>query len=238
MLNKKIEAWVAIISHQRSSNVTKMSQKIGNATWYVGEGEGERYRWAGAEFVSESGGLCRSRNAALEDAFDRNLPCIQLSDDLSRIKFANNDKKAVPISFNDAAKKVLQEMKDRGAFYGGAAPTDNAYFFHPEKPVSENLFIVGDFTVVLPSPPRFDESLRLKEDYDFTLQHLTEYGKVARCNFILASFAHRKNAGGAVHYRTSELEQKTIQQLKTKWPGCIKDNAKRPDEVLMRWKRQ
>ena len=227
MLNKNIGAWVSIISHKRSSNVSKMSQKIGNATWYVGEGEGERYKWAGAEFVNESGGLCRSRNVALEDAFDRGVPCIQLSDDLSKMKFVDNDKKSSAISFNDASKKILQEMKDR-----------NAYFFRPEKPVSENLFIVGDFIAILPTPIRFDESLRLKEDYDFTLQHLTEYGKVARCNFILSSFAHRKNPGGAVHYRTSELEQKTIQQLKDKWPGCFKDNAKRADEVLMRWKKR
>jgi hypothetical protein len=60
-----------------------------------------------------------------------------------------------------------------------------------------------------------------------------KYGSIARCNAVLATFAHRTNKGGACDYRTSELEQTTIKQLKDKWPGMLKDNPKRKDEILL-----
>ena len=87
--------------------------------------------------------------------------------------------------------------------------------------------------MVKPTGLRFDPEIRLKEDYDYTLQHIERHGGTVRYGKYLATFKHYKNAGGAVSYRTEQLEQKTIAQLKTKWPGCFADNPKRPNEILM-----
>ena len=77
--------------------------------------------------------------------------------------------------------------------------------------------------------------MTLKEDYDYTCQHLARYGLVARCDLILAEFAHRSNAGGAVAYRTGERERDMIRHLMKKWPGKFRMNPKRANEVIMRW---
>jgi len=76
----------------------------------------------------------------------------------------------------------------------------------------------------------------LKEDYDYTLQHLRAYGQVARLNRIMPTFRHRSNAGGAVAYRTPDLEVQAIAYLRAKWGDCIRPNTRRPHEVLLRWK--
>jgi hypothetical protein len=236
MLNKKTGCFHAVISHKRPQNVAAMGALIGNATWFVGAGEAQAYRDAGAEFVVEGGGLCASRNAALDHAFAIGAPCVELSDDLKKLQIAipNGQKNvAGSLSFAEAVTLMRRRLDDFGFKYGGVAPTANPYFFHANRPVSTNLFVVGDFIIVAPSEPRFDENMRLKEDYDFTLQHMRAYGGVVRSNDILASFLHRTNAGGACAVRTSALEQESIAYLKQKWPGAIRDNSRRPDEILL-----
>merc|ERR1711924_299925 len=75
---------------------------------------------------------------------------------------------------------------------------------------SRHHFILGDFFVVdKKSPVRFDESLTLKEDYDFTAAHLRKYGSVLRCNRLTFCAKHYKNAGGAATMRDAKgLEER------------------------------
>ena len=50
-------------------------------------------------------------------------------------------------------------------------------------------------------------------------------------------FKHYTNKGGVVEYRNPETEQKNIRRLKKKWPNFVKDNSKRDNEILIRWKK-
>ena len=51
-------------------------------TWIVGKGEAGDYRAGGAVNVVEGGGLCASRNMAIDLAAKAGKTCVQLSDDL------------------------------------------------------------------------------------------------------------------------------------------------------------
>lgn len=238
MLRKDLgNVWLSIISCNRPENVKKMEDLVGPASWYVGHGEKKTYK--DATRVVDSGLLCESRNAALDDAFKKKVPCVELSDDLSRVRIVKTVAKDVTRLKDIDLKKAVEYMQRLGKRYGvklvGVAPTTNLFFFNEKRKYSFKNFIVGDFIMVFPSDLRFDCDISLKEDYDFTLQHLKTFGKVLRCNDVFAYFSHRKNKGGAVRYRTSELEQSTIEYLKKKWPGHITDNARRPNEILMKW---
>lgn len=203
-------------------------------TWYVGECELDFYELEGAGHVVEAGGLMQARNHAIDDAQAQGAWSVQLSDDLYKLENADE---STPLSVEGAAKAIVAASICQGAHYAGVAPTANKFFYSALRPISEHLFIVGDFIAISPETPlRFDTNLRLKEDYDYTLQHLETYGTVCRCNYILASFRHRSNKGGAVSYRTPEAEQEAISYLKTKWGDNIRDNAKRPNEILMKWR--
>jgi hypothetical protein len=225
--------YVSVISHKRSDNVKRMTELCGKATWYVGAGEAAEYKKAGAKRVVESGKLCRSRNAAMDDGFEECDYVVELSDDLKRLSLAKNKKDQEPLTFDGAVTSMMNQSKRTGARLMGCAPTANLFYFDPKKKVTTNAFIVGDFIAIKKTKLRFDEDMRLKEDYDYTLQHINQFGAVARLNDIMATFLHRTNTGGACDYRTSKLEQEAISQLKTKWPGLVRDNPRRPDEILL-----
>ena len=193
MIRDDLRAYVGIISHQRSQNVQAMEALVGAATWFVGAGEGDEYRDQGATQVIESGGLCRSRNAILEEAWGKGYAGLELSDDLKGIKEAymtkDGKKKARDVSFETAVDSMHDALFQTGAMMAGVAPTGNPFYWDPAKPIHPKAFIV---------------------------------------------FSHRTNSGGAVAARTPELEQEMIDFLKKKWgTSVIKDNTKRPDEILL-----
>lgn len=226
--------YVAVISARRPSSVPLIERRLPSPpTWYVAEGEAESYRKAGATHVVEAGALTKARNQAIEDAFAQDAWCLQISDDLTHCHKALSKKEKVEITVWQAVKELKNEMIKNKARFGGVAPTANEFYFSPVKPVKTCAFIVGDFILIAPSKPRFDETMRLKEDYQLTLDHLVAYGRVCRCDSLLLKFKHRDNPGGAVTYRTPELEQQTIRQLKKKYKGLIKDNPRRPNEILL-----
>lgn len=228
--------YVSIISARRPQAVKLIQERLPiPATWYVAEGESDSYKQQSKTpiAVKETGPLTRSRNQALIDAFAQNAWCLQLSDDIIKCHRAINKKEKVEISIWQAVLELKAEMERTRAKLGGVAPTANEFYFNPLKPIKTSAFIVGDFLLIAPSKPRFDESLRLKEDYQLTLDHLKMYGRVCRADRLLVGFKHRDNAGGAVAYRTPELEQETIRYLKSRYPGMVKDNPRRKNEILL-----
>ena len=233
--------WFAVISHQRPNNVGRTTKRIGPATWYVGDDSREvwAYQYTGAASVIPAGKLCRARNMALEDAFNQDLTCVQVSDDMARCCYlettADGKKLKRPlISFAEALDIVYQQLQQSSYYLGGGAPNDFIAWNYYKNPVVNNGFILGDFVVVKPNPLRFDEALLLKEDYDYTAQHFKTFGGVVRCNRVMVDFNHRINSGGAVASRSIETEQRSIEHLKKKWGAWIKDNPRSPYEVLLK----
>ena len=238
MIRTDLKCHLGIFSCGRPDNVTPTQDIVGDATWYVGDGEQAAYEAAGAAHVVESGGLCESRNQALADGWEHGMPSLIMSDDIRKCQkaYVNDEdkKKAVPISFAAVVGRMHDALFETGAMLAGVAPTANPFYWNPKRSTHSCAFIVGDLNLVKPCKLFFDIRFKLKEDYDYTLAHLTDYGRVARCDDMLVTFAHKSNAGGAVAVRTPELEQKMIALLRKKWGGgVIKDNTKRPDEILL-----
>jgi hypothetical protein len=230
-----MEYQVAVISHARAKNVQKIQQYAPEAIWYVGYGEEQNYLDAGAQKVIEAGNLIDSRNRALDDAHTQNKACVEISDDLGGLQIYEPTGLRT-VTLHEVVTLMEKIATKIGAKLAGVAPTANTFYVNLEQPIKTQHFILGDLIWVAPSTPRFDTALKLKEDYDFTAQHITTYGLVARIDPIIAKFAHRTNAGGAVEYRTVEKEQEAIAILKAKWGNAIVDNPRRPNEILFKGK--
>jgi hypothetical protein len=226
----------SVISARRPENVPLMQERTGvNLTWYVTEGDVQDYEAAGASDVVVGGAISESRNKAIDDAQQLGKPCVELSDDFKRVR-RKEVNEVVDLTVQQAADEIWAEMNNLGARLGGCAPTSNAYWSDTNKPVNLTGFVVGDFIVIHPETPlRFDETMTLKEDYDYTAQQLRAHKLVARCDLILAEFAHRSNKGGAVAYRTPAKEREMILHLMHKWPNKFRLNPKRDNEIIMRW---
>jgi hypothetical protein len=173
---------------------------------------------------------------AILNARALNKYCVEMSDDIVKLEFALNKKDKAPISFKSVVKSMVSTLEEFDLHLAGVAPTNNPYFYNPNKPIQTDKFIVGDLICVSPNTDLlFDENLKLKEDYDYTLQHLHKYSGIVRLDYILASFKHYTNKGGAVDFRNEEREQTAIKYLKEKWQTDVRDNTKRPNEILLKW---
>jgi hypothetical protein len=233
---------LAIISTNRPHNVEFMQSMCAphECHWYVNAGEYEAYQQAGAHFVNECAlNICHARNAAIKDADDHGVPCIQISDDLRNIKNIFIDESgAKKWQFIDVLRVcdlLIFELKGLGLFYGGVAVSSNPLNYNGED-VSTNKLIVNDFICLMPGAGLFDENLALKEDYDMSIRQLLGCGGIVRLNNILCDFPHRQNKGGANDYRNDSTEAEATKKLIAKWPNFVRMNPRRPGQVLLNYK--
>lgn len=226
-------------------------------TWYVDADSLKDYKALGLKAVV-GGKLTAARNKALQDAQRLGKVCVQCSDDISAWEYregpsakvrsddamnaAHSAARRFIVSPVAAARFVLAKMRAADGpkpMLGGVYPLGSCARTFCGDAFGRRHFIIGDFFVVEPgSKVRFDEEMRLKEDYDFTCGHLKAYGAVLRCNRLTLNVKHYANVGGACSNRDSKgtEEQRNIAILKTKWPGAFSANPKRKNEVILRWK--
>lgn len=220
---------ICVISSNRWNDIPDFYKK--DWVYFVGNGQGTKYQEKGFTNVIESGGLCESRNAALEYCFAQNKYCVQIDDDLKKIQAFGKD-----FTVKDTVELLMRDLIESKTKLAGVYPVFNKFF--ASNTISDG-FIIGSFFIAAPSPIRFDNTLRLKEDYDYTMLHLKEFGKVRRHNYIIADFKHYTNKGGAVDYRNDEVEAETTRILLRRWNGALKPNPNRKNELILRkdWKK-
>mgnify|MGYP003655913474 CR=1 FL=1 len=222
---------VYVISANRYNNLPFNDEQKEKYIFCVKNGQKKLYEQNGCKEVYNTGNLMDSRNFALEHSFKNNSICIQLSDDIKKVTTNKNFVKKRVVPLDEAIEDIVGKFKKiNGVYLMGVPPTDN--FFFANKIVVENKFCIGDMLFVKPNELRFDNQLTLKEDYDFTLQHIQK-AKVLRYQKYLFTFQHYSNVGGAVDIRNDKEEQKNIMILKSKWGDKIKLNTKRKNEILI-----
>lgn len=231
-------------------------------TWYVDEASLADYKKMGVN-AKVGGKLTPARNMVLDDAKKEKKVAVEVSDDISKwiyydvakqdfrgeTDFAKANKallgaKKHIVSPLAAAQFMLAKMRSDPAkpHLGGVFPTANAAMTLGGEEFSKQHFILGDFFVAEPeSPCRFDTTMTLKEDYDYTCSHIKTHGSVLRCNRMFLQVKHATNEGGAVAVRDSagSKERENIAILQKKWPGAFRMNNKRKQkgaEVIMSWK--
>jgi hypothetical protein len=222
---------VYVISANRYNELPFNKEQKEKYIFCVKNGQKELYKQNGCKNVYNTGNLMDSRNFALEHSFKNNNICVQLSDDIKKVTTNKNFLKKRVVQLDEAIEDIVSKFKKiNGVYLMGVPPTDN--FFFANKIVVENKFCIGDMLFIKPNELRFDNQLTLKEDYDYTLQHIQK-AKVLRYQKYLFTFQHYSNKGGAVDIRNDKEEQKNIMILKSKWGDKVKLNTKRKNEILI-----
>lgn len=229
----------AIVSNNRPDNVPKMEalmEQVDKIYWYVGKNQIKKYQASATKksIFKESGGLVQSRNAALKEAFACDNYCMMLDDDLKKCEMVSTSMKKSEITFSEMAIEIYNVLSASPLKLAGISPTNNLFYYNPKKPLGLKHFIIASCMMVKPCKLYFDKRFRTKEDYDYTLQHIKQFGGVLRLNYLMPVFQHYTNKGGVVDYRTPELEKDSIIKLKKKWGTTIvRDNKLRPNEILI-----
>merc|ERR1712232_1441722 len=225
--------------------------------WYVDAESLHEYRALGLN-AKVGGKLTPARNMASRDARKHGKVCVQCSDDISQWEYRHGEAAedrsmdALNAAHDAAAHYVISPVqaarfmvaKMRGApeevkpRLGGVYCLGNCSRTFASDQVSRYHFCIGDFIVDDNSKIKFDESLTLKEDYDFTCAHIQEYGSVMRFNRMTIAAKHYSNEGGACSNRDAKgvQERKNIAVLMRKWPNAIFSHTTRQNEVNLRWK--
>lgn len=243
MFNPKINAYVSVISHQRPYNVERITNLIGDCTFFVNDGEKKSYVKSGANQVFESGNnICSARNKAIKEA--KGFPCIQVSDDLSYLREiyftdtwkGSGGRKVKDVSFETVAKTMIEELNRTKFWYSGIAVTSNRMNYLKGIDFTHDKLIVNDLICIMPDCPyEFDEEMALKEDYDFTLTNILMNGGLVRCNQFFGNFPHRNNDGGANLYRNSESERKANEKILGKWGNLLKEHHSRENQISINY---
>jgi hypothetical protein len=226
-------------------------------TWYVDKDSVKDYQKLGLR-AKVGGKLTPSRNAALNDASRMRKVCVQCSDDISAWEYRHGKRAtertddAVNKACKEATRMILSPVaaaqfilaKMRAApgekkpQLGGVYMLGSCSRTFAGAEFVRQHFILGDFFVVDKSNVRFDDTMTLKEDYDFSCAHIKAHGSVMRCQRMTLSVKHYTNEGGAVSERDKKgrKEKLNIAILNKKWPGCFRPNPKRQNEVIMKWR--
>lgn len=230
-----MKANLYVISYKRAETISGLDPFIIEHGYFVvHEEESEDYRRNGANkiIVQPPTGLVGARNCALDHAQENDAACVQIDDDLVKVnRNACDGKVGEKVPFEEGFDALTEFCEKSKAMLCGVPPTPNAFF--AKKRVHDNGFIIGSLMIAKPCGIRFDPGLRLKEDYDYTLQHIQKYGLVQRLQTYLYTFKHYSNAGGAVAVRNDETEQASILYLLKKWSGAVKVHPRRKNEVMI-----
>jgi len=229
------------LSSERPENVPIMQKHFGAdpVGWVVPEGQKAAYVSAGAFLCHEISGpafneLPKARNWALEHAFSRGEPCLQVDDDLQ--KFMDAEGKLS--NWETAKEKLLSGLKEvPEAKIVGFPTTTNAYWLGDEIKTWVN---INQFYWILPSEPRFDESLGAgcHEDIEFVAQHLRKYGAVARIHDAMILCDHDTNEGGCQTIRTTEMRRELAHRVVERHPDILRMHSKRDDRVAIKARRK
>ena len=239
MIHPRLGVWVSVVSAGRPQNVAQMQTLIGTrATWYVPRAQFDAYRREGVTALEdqETHGLARARTIAMQDAHAHGQINVQVSDDLRSLKWAvRRGDKVVgePTTWVAAITALRAALDSTGATLAGVPPTANPFYVNPDAPIRRNVFVIADIMVIPPTTLTFDQGCVPKEDYDFTLAQIAHGGGTVRDDRVLAQFAHYTNKGGLTGIRTDAMEASAVARLKAKWPGALRDNPRRPNEVLI-----
>ena len=236
MINKELDTYIGVVSYKRPHNVKKLHEVLGTeqVTWYVRPEEEKLYQDEGANtkaVIYKS--LGDKRNRILQDG--KNYDTIFMDDDIRRFRFAINKKREIDATFQN----VVEDMKKRlneipNAKLCGVNSIARPFFFDPLRPISLTNFCVGTICLVRKgSDILHDTQFKMKEDYDFTLQHIKRYGGALRLNYVMVRAGHWNNKGGQTEIRTDEIMDSDIKKLRVKWGRSVRLNPKRPHEILL-----
>jgi hypothetical protein len=163
-------------------------------------------------------GITRTRNWILENNKDNWH--IQVDDDATSFHMYE---KAKLYKFIDPKRihRILMNQfnvcEEWGFKAWGFALASDYKFYREYSPFSTQGVIGANILGIIDNPIRFDERLKVKEDYDYSMQHIAKYGGVLRYMKYGIDVVHLTNEGGCVSYRTKDVEMDAYNTLLKKW---------------------
>ena len=146
------------------------------------------------------------------------------------------------VSFTEIVKTLKHELDKTDFKLAGTTISTNAFWYN-EVPIKYRGLITGATMMIKPCELRFDTNFKMKEDVDYSLNHITVFGGLVFINNVFGKFKHNmifnnkgdvknENEGGVV--RDINSEKIATKLIKKKWSNLVKDNPRISTAVLLR----
>jgi hypothetical protein len=222
---------IAVPSKGRPGKV-KTLKVIPSATVFVPENEVSAYRdfypTAKIQGVPTSvSGITKTRNWILENADDDSV--VMIDDDVKVCGWVelqeekSRHKKLEEKVWLAECKKLFEITRQMKYRLWGIATQSAPRSVYPYKPFLFRSYVTASFCGICnESGIRFDESFRVKEDYELNLRCVKEDGGVVAARYLYWENSHWFDEGGCADYRSLQMENDAIKELQKRYPGQIK----------------
>lgn len=120
-------------------------------------------------------------------------------------------------------EKLFELAKSLGYKLWGVKTEGSKISQHDEKPFLFKTYITAScMGIVNDSELYFDESFKVKEDYEIGLRHIEMYGGLVGARYFSWENEHWGTNGGCGDYRTDAIERDCINRLIRKYPQYVK----------------
>lgn len=172
-------------------------------------------------------GITSTRNWILDNADDESV--VMVDDDVKvcgYVRLDENSSKHVKLKPNiwqKESEKLFQITREMGYRLWGIATQSAKRSIYPYKPFLWRSYVTASFCGICNETGlRFDESFRVKEDYEINLRCVKEDGGVVAARYLYWENSHWTDDGGCKDYRTQQMEQDAIDRLKKLYPSMVK----------------
>jgi hypothetical protein len=194
----------------------------------VRDSEAEEYIKNGNEIIivpdSAQGNVSRIRNYIMNNLMGDNDAIVVMDDDCSGV-FRWEEGKKVKLT-PDELQFISEDLSNLCSEWGykmwGLSCVPDKMSNREGTPFNTLNFIGGPFQgIIKGNEIQYDEELSLKEDYDFTLQHIRKYNGCLRVNYLCYDVKQAEQSGGCATYRNSDKEKQQFEALQKKWGSKV-----------------
>lgn len=201
-------------------------------TYVVHEFEAEEYMAAGLPVLvapdSVRGNIARVRNWILDNRSSDHL--LIIDDDVESVKrweLVDGTWLHKILSGEELMESIelgFDMAKEWGVRLWGMNCLGDKGSYREYTPFACKSYISASFHGLIDPVLRYDESIPLKEDFDFCIQNLKEYRAMLRFNMLSMVKKDHGNPGGCAVYRTIEKEKEQLALIQKKWGSRIIQN--------------
>ena len=221
---------VAVPSMGRAGKTTT-DKTIPSTVFYVPAREVEQYKRSGVQSVigvpDEIKGITKTRNWILDSCGDPRV--VMIDDDVRVCGFVrldptkNKHLKLTAEQWISEMETLFDVAQGLGYRIWGVATVGASWGVRPWTPFLFQSYVTASFMgIVNDGRTRFDESFKVKEDYELCLRCITQDGGVLAARYLYWENDHWHTAGGCATYRTPEIELDAIKRLQEMYPALVR----------------
>jgi len=233
---------IAVPSKGRAGQTTTDKILPNLSTWFVPSSEEHQYKGLYKNVISipkEVQGITATRNWILKNTNEKWV--VFLDDDAKNVGYTKlNERKSEKIDIKEEgfwAEEFLKyfDLCEQLNYKIWGAKTEAApRSVYPYKPILLKSYVTAScMGIINDGEYYFDESYKVKEDYEICLRHLKDRNGILAIRYLHWENDHWEKDGGCKDYRTIDMERKAIKKLINQYPGMIRSAKRKANEFTI-----